>query len=100
MWDGNFTIINVKAWRALPAALQETASRLFDEAVVKEREDARKLDQAATDDLIKSGMIFNAVDIKPFRERLSKAGYYKEWRETYGDDVWAVLEKFSGGPLG
>ena len=99
MWDGNFTIINAKAWRALPPALQETVPRLFDEAVVKEREDARKLDQAAAEDLKKSGMIFNTVDIKPFREQLSKAGYYKQWRETYGNDVWAVLEKFSGGPL-
>jgi TRAP-type transport system periplasmic protein len=68
--------------------------------VVKEREDALKLDKAAADDLKKNGMIFNTVDIKPFRERLSKAGYYKQWKETYGNDVWTILETYSGGPLG
>jgi tripartite ATP-independent transporter DctP family solute receptor len=99
MWDGNFTIVNQRAWRSLPADLQELLSRNFNEAVVKQRQDLVKLNETVTEDLKMRGMVFNTVDIQAFRAQLSKAGYYKQWKGTFGDDVWALLEKYSGGPL-
>jgi len=33
---------------------------------------------------------------KPFRAKLEAAGFYKEWRGKYGDEAWAVLEKYAG----
>jgi tripartite ATP-independent transporter DctP family solute receptor len=99
MWDGVFNVVNAKAWRSLPPNLQEVLARNFNEAVMKERQDLVKLNETVTDDLKKRGMTFNTVDIQPFRAQLSKAGYYKQWKDTFGADVWALLEKFSGGPL-
>jgi hypothetical protein len=41
-------------------------------------------------------MEFIKVDPAPFRAKLQAAGFYKEWRGKYGDEAWAVLEKFTG----
>jgi hypothetical protein len=41
-------------------------------------------------------MIFNYPDVKSFRDALSKAGFYKEWREKFGAEALAKLEKYSG----
>ena len=41
-------------------------------------------------------MIFNYPDVKSFRDALSKAGFYKEWRAKFGDEAMAKLEKYSG----
>jgi hypothetical protein len=35
-------------------------------------------------------------DPNEFRGALSKNGYYKRWKETFGPEAWALLEKFSG----
>ena len=42
--------------------------------------------------------MFNHADAKSFREALSKAGFYKEWRGKFGDEAIAKLEKYSGKP--
>ena len=39
------------------------------------------------------------TDPAAFRAVLSKSGYYKEWKSTYGAEAWALLEKYTG-PLG
>ena len=41
-------------------------------------------------------MQFNAVDGKPFRDVLQKAGYYSDWQKKFGPEAWALLEKYSG----
>ena len=42
------------------------------------------------------GLVFNSPDKKPFREALTKAGFYTEWKQKYGPEAWTVLEKYSG----
>jgi hypothetical protein len=41
-------------------------------------------------------MEFHKVDPKPFRDKLQSAGFYKEWKGKYGNEAWAILEKFTG----
>jgi multidrug efflux system membrane fusion protein len=36
------------------------------------------------------------IDPAAFRAVLSKAGYYKNWKETFGADAWSRLEKYTG----
>jgi hypothetical protein len=31
-----------------------------------------------------------------FRAAVSKSGYYKKWKATFGDEAWRVLEKYAG----
>ena len=42
------------------------------------------------------GMAFNRTDAAAFRSLLTKAGYYKQWKETYGPETWGILEKYTG----
>ncbi|HVY06013.1 MAG TPA: TRAP transporter substrate-binding protein [Burkholderiales bacterium] len=96
MWDGFFFLVNARAWAKLPAPLQEIAARNIDAAALKEREDLAGMNKAAEDKLKKAGMVFNSTDPAKFRAVLSAAGYYKEWKATFGPEAWALLEKYSG----
>ena len=96
MWDGQFTLVNGRAWRSLPADLQEVLARNFDAAAMKEREDLVKLNQNVEEQLKKLGLTFNRTDPAAFRAAVSKSGYYKQWREKFGNEAWAMLEKYSG----
>ncbi len=96
MWDGQFTLVNGRAWKSLPADLQEVLARNFNAAALKEREDIVKLNQSVEGDLKKHGLIFNRTDPAAFRAAVSKSGYYKQWRNTFGKEAWALLEKYSG----
>jgi hypothetical protein len=47
-------------------------------------------------ELTQKGMVFNKTDAEKFRAALRDAGFYKEWKEKYGAQAWAVLEKQVG----
>jgi TRAP-type C4-dicarboxylate transport system substrate-binding protein len=87
---------SVRAWNSLPPALQKVLARNFDAAAVKEREDLAKLNQNVESELKKLRLTFNRTDPAMLRAALSKAGYYKQWREKIGNEAWALLEKYSG----
>jgi hypothetical protein len=40
--------------------------------------------------------VFNRPDKAQFRETLTKAGFYADWKQKYGADAWMILEKYSG----
>ena len=42
------------------------------------------------------GLTFNTPDVKSFRDALSKAGFYAEWRGKFGEEAMGKLEKYSG----
>jgi tripartite ATP-independent transporter DctP family solute receptor len=96
MWDGQWILANGKRWAGLPADVQAMITKHVDAAVMSQRDDIRRLENS-TEVLLKSkGMIFNYPDPKSFRDALSKAGFYKEWRGKFGDEAMAKLEKYSG----
>lgn len=99
MWDGFFTLVNGRVWAKLPPNLQEILQRHVNAAVLRERDDLAKLGDSVQDKLRKHGMQFNTPDPAPFRALLVKAGYYKQWKESYGAEAWSLLEKYAG-PLG
>ncbi len=95
-WDGFWLVGNKRSWSALPEDLQRLASRIFDAHATKERVASAELNRTLQEQLKTKGMQFNAVDGKPFRTVLQKAGYYAEWQKKLGNDAWAILEKYSG----
>jgi tripartite ATP-independent transporter DctP family solute receptor len=96
MWDGQWILANGKRWAALPADVQAMITKHVDAAVLAQRDDIRRLENS-TEVLLKSkGMIFHYPDPTSFRDALSKAGFYKEWRGKFGDEAMAKLEKYSG----
>jgi tripartite ATP-independent transporter DctP family solute receptor len=96
MWDGFWMLANQRAWDALPAELQAIVARNWNAAGSAQRDDIRKLNDTVQGDLEKKGMVFNKVDADAFRAVLKQAGFYGEWRDKYGAEAWALLEKYSG----
>ena len=96
MWDGQWILANGKRWNSTPADVKALITKHVDETVLKQREDIRKLNLGLEDSLKGKGMIFNAPDVKSFRDALAKAGFYAEWRGKFGEEAMAKLEKYSG----
>ena len=66
------------------------------ERIAAERADVEKFDPDSRAELVSKGMIFNEPEIAPFRDMLAKSGFYSEWKQKFGDEAWALLEKYSG----
>ena len=96
MWDGFWFLANGKMWNALPADVRDVIAKNLNASALVQREDIAKQNATFKADLTAKGMEFVAVDQKPFRAKLESAGFYKEWRGKYGDEAWAVLEKYAG----
>lgn len=96
MWDGYWPLANRRAWMALPADLRAIAAKHLDQGAVLQRADLASLNSSLRTDLEGKGMVFNEVDKSAFRDKLSRAGFYKEWRGKYGEANWAVLASASG----
>ena len=41
-------------------------------------------------------MQFNKPDPVLFQQALTKAGFYKTWKDKFGPTLWAALEGFTG----
>jgi tripartite ATP-independent transporter DctP family solute receptor len=96
MWDGFWTLANTRAWSDLPKDLQQIVARNINGAALKEREDIRQLNDSLQGELTQKGMTFNKTDTEKFRAALRSAGFYTEWKDKYGPQAWAALEKEVG----
>ena len=96
MWDGQWVLANGKRWASLSSDIQAVITRHVTDAVLKQRDDIRRLNNGLEAQLKAKGLTFNTPDSKSFRDALSKAGFYAEWRGKFGDEAMAKLEKYSG----
>lgn len=96
VWDGHWITFNKGAWDRLPNDLKTVVARAFNDGAVAQRAELAKMNDTLQADLEKKGMTFNRAETKSFRDMLSKAGFYKEWREKLGEEVWTLLEKQVG----
>jgi tripartite ATP-independent transporter DctP family solute receptor len=95
-WECFWIAANPRAWNAVPENLRQVATRQFEAHAVKTRAVMAALSSTLQESLTKRGMVFNTVNPAPFRDALQKAGAYKEWKGKFGDETWALLEKYSG----
>jgi tripartite ATP-independent transporter DctP family solute receptor len=96
MWDGYWFLANRTALERIPPDLRAIVVKHINAAAMKERADTAVLNVSMQKDLSDKGMIFNQAKSDTFRDKLRKAGFYREWKAKYGDEAWALLEKFSG----
>ena len=96
MWDGQWVLANGKRWASLTPDLQAMITKNITDAVMKQRDDIRRLNNGLEAQLKAKGLTFNYPENKSFRDALSKAGFYKEWRGKFGEEAMAQLEKYSG----
>ena len=96
MWDGQWVLANGKRWAALAPDIQAVITKHVTAAVMAQRDDIRRLNNGLEAQLKAKGLTFNYPENKSFRDALSKAGFYKEWRGKFGDEAMGQLEKYSG----
>ena len=96
MWDGQWILANGRRWAGLPADVQAVINKHVTSGVMKQRDDIRRLNNGLEAQLKAKGLTFNTPDVKTFRDTLSKAGFYAEWRGKFGEEAMAKLEKYSG----
>ncbi len=96
MWDGFWLLANPRSWAKLPTDLQEIAARELNQAGLDERRDVAALNAGLQAKLTAGGLVFNKVNPAPFQAALRGAGFYKTWRDKYGEVAWGILEKSVG----
>jgi tripartite ATP-independent transporter DctP family solute receptor len=96
MWDGLWIIANGKRIKSLPAEDLALITKSFETATVKQRAETERLNIDLESSLKAKGLVFNRPDKAQFRETLTKAGFYADWKQKYGADAWMILEKYSG----
>ncbi len=96
MWDGYWLLFNRSAWNDLSPDLQAIVAKHTNQAAEDERADIAKMNGGLQASLQSKGMVFNKPDRASFQEALRQAGFYKQWKATYGEEAWALLEKASG----
>ncbi|MFD1883355.1 TRAP transporter substrate-binding protein [Paracoccus pacificus] len=99
MWDGFWMLGNRRAWEAVPEDLREIIAKNFNASGEQQRADVMEMNANLRGELEKAGLVFNDVDPAPFIAKLRDAGFYAEWKKTYGDEAWAILEKSIGHTL-
>ena len=96
MWDGFWTLVNRRAWDRLPANVRDIAAKHLNAAAVNERADVASLNSSLQQDLVARGIVFNTPKTDAFREKLRTACFYSEWKAKFGDEAWAVMERYTG----
>ena len=96
IWDGFWFVLNPRAWGRLSPDLQAIVSGAFNEAALKQRDDVRKLNDAAVADLQRKGLVINRPAPDSFRAALRSSGFYKEWQGRFGAQAWGLLEQSVG----
>lgn len=95
-WDGVWIAANPRIWNVVPDSLRQVATRILDSHAISTRAALASLSMSLRESLAQKGMVFNPVDVQPFREALKKAGTYKELQGKFGKEGWALLEKQVG----
>ena len=96
MWDGYWMLCNGRSWKGLPSDVQAVIAQEMNRAAEEDRVDIAALDASLKTKLESQGMVFNTPDPAPFRAILQRDGFYDQWRKTFGEDAWQVMESYVG----
>ncbi|MBV8423643.1 MAG: TRAP transporter substrate-binding protein, partial [Candidatus Eremiobacteraeota bacterium] len=97
MWTGYFLAANNDAWNALPADVKAVVERNTAKYALLEQQDRIKLEDVYRKQLESEGIVFGEADVNAMRAKL--APYYGRWRDTFGAQMWALLENGAGTKL-
>ena len=68
----------------------------FNAAGRKQRDDIGRANADLQKSLEAKGLAFNQTDAAAFQQALAKTSFYKDWRGKFGDEAWALLQKYAG----
>lgn len=97
LWDGPWVLANSDSWNDLPAEHRALIEKHLTQAALEQREDTVAADLTARMFLTQRGVEVFEVDRAQFKQKLSGAGFYAEWKRRFGPDAWGILERAAGG---
>ncbi len=98
MWDGCWLLANSDAFARFPPWLAQSLHEEFERVAMESRRDVAALNARLPDQLKRAGMHLSWPDRAPFKAALRRDGFYRHWRNTFGESTWTVLES-AVGPL-
>ena len=96
VWDAYWILGNRRAFDRLPPDIQTIVTREFEAAALLERADIANLNTSLRGQLSAKGIQIIDVDRNAFRDALRKTSFYSDWKSTFGEQAWSLLEKYSG----
>jgi TRAP-type transport system periplasmic protein len=87
------------SWNALPADVRASLDRNMAKYALLYRQDLLQANEAARVRL-QPRLQFSELDTDSFRDRLRESGFYRRWRQEFGEQAWSLLEAQRGRPLG
>ena len=95
-WDGFWLISSGKVWKTLPKDVQEVLQKHFNAGAKKQRDDIVKANVDYQKTLESKGLTFNTTNAEVFQAALAKTSFYKDAKAKFGDEAWALLQKYAG----
>ncbi len=95
IWSGYWTLFNQDVWNKFGKGIQDIISREMAKSTLEARNDNVVQNRSVRDKLSRLGMKFNDVDKNSFKQKLVQAKYYERWRDKFGPQAWAALEKYA-----
>lgn len=95
MWDGYWILANGPMWEGLPEDVRALISKHMNESGLRQRDAIAEANSTLQSKLAES-LEVHEVDQAVFRTKLSEAGFYSTWAETFGSEGWSLLEKHTG----
>jgi tripartite ATP-independent transporter DctP family solute receptor len=96
MWSAYHFLGNQEAWNALPHDVQAVVERNLTKYALLQRRDTNLRNESLSEKLARRGMTINRADTSGFRGKLAGSGFYTKWRDKFGPQAWALLERTSG----
>jgi len=94
-WDGFWLLANGRVWRTVPADVQQIMAKHFNAAARQQRGDIVQANTDLQKTLESKGLAFNTADAGTFQQALAKTTFYKDWRAKFGEEAWALLQKYA-----
>ena len=80
----------------MPKDVQEVLQKHFNAAAKKQRDDIVKANADYQKVLESKGLTFNTTNAEAFQAALAKTSFYKDAKAKFGNEAWALLQKYAG----
>jgi TRAP-type transport system periplasmic protein len=95
-WDGFWLLSSARIWKTIPQDVQQVMQKHFNAAAKKQRDDIVQANAQYQKALESSGLTFNTTQAEAFQAALAKTSFYKDAKAKFGDEAWALLQKYAG----
>ena len=95
-WDGFWLLSSARIWKTIPQNVQQVMQKHFNAAAKKQRDDIVQANAEYQKTLESKGLTFNTTQAEAFQAALAKTSFYKDAKAKFGNEAWALLQKYAG----